>query len=578
MRDCKKPLPRQPTWGAEFVLFGGDNAETDRMKDEAQADSLHARFKRIVDGSGIPAYFTMGNHDRFYECDGQRDTLGFRMFEKHYGATCYSFTRQGVHFVVLNALHPAQGKPYWVDDEQLAWLQADLEQVGEEIPVILSTHVPLLSLYYPVVDGTMKAWDMVYNSKAVVDLLKQYDTRLVLQGHQHLYEQIYERDLWFVTAGAVSADWWKGPFAHYRRRFFAGRGRRVQRGVLALRRLWMDCSVEMNEITNNMKQSIFALLTMGACMISCNSHKSKLAYPDTHKEDVVDTYFGVEVRDPYRWLEDDRSEATARWVKAQNALTFDYLDKIPFREALRGRLSELNDYPKYGSPFKRNGKYYFFKNDGLQPQSVLYVQDSLDAEPQVLLDPNTLSDDGTVALSGVSFSKDGRYLAYSIARSGSDWNEIYVMDLATRQLMPDHHIEWVKFSNISWYKDGFYYCAYDAPQAGSELSGKNEYQKVFYHSMARYGQRDRLVFEDRENPLRTYAVGVTDDERYVYLYETESTSATRCWWATRPTVIPASRSWHRASTTTITWWGTWTAPYTYGQTGMPRTAASWRWT
>ncbi len=259
-------------------------------------------------------------------------------------------------------------------------------------------------------------------------------------------------------------------------------------------------------------------------MISCNSHKSKLAYPDTHKEDVVDTYFGVEVRDPYRWLEDDRSEATARWVKAQNALTFDYLDKIPFREALRGRLSELNDYPKYGSPFKRNGKYYFFKNDGLQPQSVLYVQDSLDAEPQVLLDPNTLSDDGTVALSGVSFSKDGRYLAYSIARSGSDWNEIYVMDLATRQLMPDHHIEWVKFSNISWYKDGFYYCAYDAPQAGSELSGKNEYQKVFYHSMARYGQRDRLVFEDRENPLRTYAVGVTDDERYVYLYETESTS------------------------------------------------------
>ena len=228
-------------------------------------------------------------------------------------------------------------------------------------------------------------------------------------------------------------------------------------------------------------------------------------------EDIVRRFYKNEL------LPGER-KALLEWVEASKE------HERSFREALRGRLSELNDYPKYGSPFKRNGKYYFFKNDGLQPQSVLYVQDSLDAEPQVLLDPNTLSDDGTVALSGVSFSKDGRYLAYSIARSGSDWNEIYVMDLATRQLMPDHHIEWVKFSNISWYKDGFYYCAYDAPQAGSELSGKNEYQKVFYHSMARYGQRDRLVFEDRENPLRTYAVGVTDDERYVYLYETESTS------------------------------------------------------
>ncbi len=207
----RKALALAADLEAEFVLFGGDNAETDRMKDEAQADSLHARFKRIVDESGIPAYFTMGNHDRFYEYGGQRDTLGFRMFEKHYGATCYSFTSKGVHFVVLNALHPSQGKPYWVDDEQLAWLQADLEQAGEGVPIMVSTHVPLLSLYYPVVDGTMKAWDMVHNSKAVVDLLKRYNTRLVLQGHQHIYEQIYERDLWFVTAGAVSADWWKGP-------------------------------------------------------------------------------------------------------------------------------------------------------------------------------------------------------------------------------------------------------------------------------------------------------------------------------------------------------------------------------
>ncbi len=259
-------------------------------------------------------------------------------------------------------------------------------------------------------------------------------------------------------------------------------------------------------------------------MISCRQEKPRLAYPAAHKEQVIDTYFGVEVFDPYRWLEDDRSEETAQWVKAQNELTFGYLEKIPFREALRQRLEKLNDYSKYGSPYKRNGKYYFFKNDGLQPQSVLYVQDSLQAEPQVLLDPNTLSDDGTVALASISFSKNGKYMAYSISRSGSDWNEIFVMDLATRQIMPNHHIEWVKFSRISWYKDGFFYCAYDAPEAGSELSVKNEHQKVFYHSMLTNRSADRLVYENSDHPLRNYVVGVTDDERYVYLYETESTS------------------------------------------------------
>lgn len=271
-----------------------------------------------------------------------------------------------------------------------------------------------------------------------------------------------------------------------------------------------------------MKPVVLPLLLLS--MVACNSKTEKIHYPQAHKDDVSDDYFGVEVKDPYRWLEDDRSEQTAQWVKEQNGITFDYLDKIPFRHALKERLNELNNYPKYGSPFKKNGKYYFFKNDGLQPQSILYVQDSLEAEPQVLLDPNTLSDDGTVALSTLSFSKDGRFLAYSIARSGSDWNEIFVMDLATRELLPEHHIRWVKFSGISWHDDGFFYCAYDEPEAGRELSGKNEYQKVYYHSMTNRWQRDRLVFEDREHPLRTYSVGVTDDGRYVYLYETEGTS------------------------------------------------------
>lgn len=200
--------------GVEFVIFGGDNADTDALGDaEVTADTLHARFARLVKESGLPAYFTIGNHDRFYLSGGKADTLGFGMFEKHYGPTHRSFSQKGVHFVILNSLYPqSDGAPYGVGAGQLAWLKADLDTVGKQTPVIVSLHVPMLSLYYPVVEGTMKAWDMIADSKAVVDLLKEHNTQLVLQGHQHIYEQIQERDLWFVTAGAVSAFWWQGPF------------------------------------------------------------------------------------------------------------------------------------------------------------------------------------------------------------------------------------------------------------------------------------------------------------------------------------------------------------------------------
>lgn len=246
-------------------------------------------------------------------------------------------------------------------------------------------------------------------------------------------------------------------------------------------------------------------------------------FPKTHKDNTVDSYFGVEVGDPYRWLEDDRSKETEAWVKAQNRYTENYLEKIPFRDALKDRLTRLMNYPKYGAPFKRNGRYYFFKNDGLQNQSVLYTQESLSAMPEIFLDPNTFSTDGTVALSAVSFSHNGKYMAYSIARSGSDWNEIFVMDLATRTLLPDH-VEWVKFSGISWQGDGFYYSAYDAPEKGKEYSNKNEFQKIFFHRIGQPQAQDELIYENPEHPLRNCSASVTKDENFLFIYETESTS------------------------------------------------------
>lgn len=197
----------------DFILFGGDNADTDALGDkEATAESLHSRFKSIVDKSKIKSYFTIGNHDRFYLKNNQPDSLGFGMFEKHYGKTYYSFNHKGVHFIVLNSLYPCNEYSYSINPEQIEWLKNDLKNTGEKTPVIVSLHVPMLSLYYPVVEGNFKGLDMIYNTKEVLDILNQYNLKLVLQGHQHIYEQIQERNRWFVTAGAVSAYWWGGSF------------------------------------------------------------------------------------------------------------------------------------------------------------------------------------------------------------------------------------------------------------------------------------------------------------------------------------------------------------------------------
>ncbi|MBO4340922.1 MAG: S9 family peptidase [Bacteroidales bacterium] len=242
--------------------------------------------------------------------------------------------------------------------------------------------------------------------------------------------------------------------------------------------------------------------------------------PVTRKDNTVDNYFGTEVADPYRWLEDDASDETAAWVQAQNRVTDHYLKSIPFRAKLLARLKEVVNYEKVGVPSKKkNGKWYFYRNDGLQNQSVLYEQDTPGGEARVLLDPNTLSDDGTVALKGTYFSHDGKLMAYTISRSGSDWEEIFVMDVETRELLEDH-IEWAKFTEASWRGDGFYYSAYDAPQGdGHEFSGKNEGHKIYYHKIGTPQSEDVLFFENPAEPLRFYLAYVNDEETMIFLYE-----------------------------------------------------------
>ncbi|WP_321481007.1 prolyl oligopeptidase family serine peptidase [uncultured Bacteroides sp.] len=259
------------------------------------------------------------------------------------------------------------------------------------------------------------------------------------------------------------------------------------------------------------------LLLTGIMITSCSQPK-RLTYPDTPQVDTVDTYFGEKVADPYRWLENDTSAATGAWVKAENEVTNKYLSEIPFRQKLLKRLTELANYEKIGAPFKKHGKYYFYKNDGLQNQSVLYVQDSINGKPKVFLDPNKLSTDGTVALTSLSFSHNGKYAAYAISRSGSDWREIYVIDVATGNLLSDH-ITWAKFTGASWQGDGFYYSAYDAPVKGKEFSNVNEHHKIYYHKIGEPQSADKLIYQNSAYPKRFYTADVSEDEKALFIFE-----------------------------------------------------------
>ncbi len=257
------------------------------------------------------------------------------------------------------------------------------------------------------------------------------------------------------------------------------------------------------------KSSIIAL--MAITMASC-SKKTPIVYPEAPADGTVDVYFGKEVNDPYRPLENDTAAETLAWVKAENAVTEEYLSNIPFRGQIRERLKQLNDYPKTGMPYKDNdGKYYFYKNDGLQNQSVLYRSDTPGGEAEVFLDPNKLSDDGTASLKGVYQSHDGKYTAYTVSRKGSDWTEIFVMDTATGQLLPDH-IEWTKFTGAAWHGDGFYYSAYDKPTPGKEYSNTNEYHRIYYHKLGTPQSADKVIFDNCKQPQHFHSLDITDDE------------------------------------------------------------------
>lgn len=256
---------------------------------------------------------------------------------------------------------------------------------------------------------------------------------------------------------------------------------------------------------------------------------AQLIYPVTKKVGVSDNYFGTTIADPYRWLEDDNSEETKKWVQQQNAVTGAYLSSIPFRERVKERLSVLWNYPKYGAPRKEGNYYYFSKNDGLQNQSIVYRQAGLTANPEVFLNPNQFSVDGTVALSGTAFSKNAKYLAYQISRSGSDWQEAVIMDLSTQKLVDDT-IRWIKFSGISWNGDeGFYYSRYPVPDASTKLSRQNQFHKVYYHRIGTSQADDVLIYEDNQHPLRNVSAGLTDDRRFLLVYTTEGTSGSELW-------------------------------------------------
>ena len=276
---------------------------------------------------------------------------------------------------------------------------------------------------------------------------------------------------------------------------------------------------------------VFVAISYGAgygCGRLMNRMLNKsIEYPQAPREDVVDNYFGTEVADPYRWLEDDNSEATAAWVAAQNEVTYDYLYSLPSREKIKSRLEQLWDYPTQSAPTKHGDWYYISRNSGLQNQSVIYRKRDLDAtEEEVFLDPNTLSEDGTVALNTATFSKDGKLFAYSLASAGSDWVEIFVMDAESKTLLSDH-IKWVKFSGASWSPEGkgFYYSAYDAPKEGDALySAQNTNQKVYYHRIGTSQSEDTLIYADPSAPLHYFHGGESEDGKWIFITGSAGTS------------------------------------------------------
>ncbi len=264
-------------------------------------------------------------------------------------------------------------------------------------------------------------------------------------------------------------------------------------------------------------------LLIFACLAAASPAQSKLNYPATKRVDQVDDYFGTKVADPYRWLENNDSPEVADWVDAENKVTTAYFDQIPYRKAVADRLTKLFNYPKIGAPSRRGEWFLFSKNDGLQNQSVYYIQKGLNGTPEVLLDPNKFSADGTSRLGAFSWSKNGKYIVYGISKGGSDWNDLYVLDVKTKKPLDDH-LTWIKNGGGSWLGDeGFFYSRYPAPEKGHELYTKNEFQSVWYHKLGTPQSDDHLVYEDKDkdHAQRFHSVGVTEDQKYAVLYVSE---------------------------------------------------------
>ena len=278
---------------------------------------------------------------------------------------------------------------------------------------------------------------------------------------------------------------------------------------------------------NKKKLGILAAGAMLSCGDQPTTNSIALEYPETKKVDTVDVYFGTEVPDPYRWLENDRSAETEAWVEAQNELTFKYLNSIPYRDNLEQRLSQLWNYEKIGAPFDEGNYIYFYKNDGLQDQYVVYRKKSEDDTPEVFLDPNKFSEDGTTSLSQLSFSEDGKTAAYSISEGGSDWRKIIVIDAESREVIEDTLVD-VKFSGISWKgNEGFFYSSYDKPE-GSELSEKTDQHKLYYHKLGTSQEEDKLVFGGSEEQKHRYVSGnVSEDNRYLFISARNTTSGNK---------------------------------------------------
>ncbi len=282
------------------------------------------------------------------------------------------------------------------------------------------------------------------------------------------------------------------------------------------------------------KNNLIGMGLITATLMACSGEDDKfnaitLEYPETKKTDHIDEYWGEHIEDPYRWLEDDNAEDTKEWVIAQNKVSFGYLDQIPFRDRIRDRLEEVWNYEKISAPFTYGTYIYYFKNDGLQNQSVLYRKKGENGKEEIFLDPNQLSEDGTTSLAGAEFTKNGKLFAYSISVAGSDWRNIYVMDTETKTLLDDE-IKDAKFTGVSWKgNEGFYYSSYEKP-GESKLSAVTNNHKLYFHELGAAQTEDRLVFGDDENPRRYVGGSVTEDNRYLVISAANSTTGNELYF------------------------------------------------